>query len=281
MRYDDLQVAEACLDAGAIDEALNVLDALLRARGDPVRKAAARRLRAAIHARQPDPDSLRAALADLDAIKGPARPDDHLLRSVICERLDRIDDALAAIETGCDRHRRHPRLAEYRLHLLRRAGRLDDAQRVAAAWIAASPADWQWPRWAAEIAAEAGADDAALAHYIQAREKLAAFIGDSADPSYTPLIAALMLAQAAILARLDRLAEADALYVQAADLVPDDPLIAFNRGLLAARRGDIDTAAALCEQALRAGTSGLQAYMRRALASDERCAALRERLGIT
>ncbi len=287
MRYqhDDLDAAEAWLSAGEINEALDALNGFLRLDsrrgnwiGDPIRRNIGLRLRAGILARHSDENSLRAALDDLDTLDGPLSPDDHLLRSVIYERLGRIDEALASVQRGCARHQRHARLAERHINLLRGAGHLDEARQVAAAWISASPVDWRWQRWAAELAAESGDDNAALLHYEAAREQLATFAGDSADPTYTPMIAALMLAQAAALARLDRLAEADVLYIQAAELMPDDPLIAFNRGLLAARRGDLDTATALCEQGLRAGSPDLQAHMRQSL-DDSQYDRLRQRLG--
>jgi tetratricopeptide (TPR) repeat protein len=284
MRRDDLDLAESFLDAGEIDDALATLNDFLQPDplvdhwiGDPIRRLVALRLRAAILARHPDEESLRAALDDLDALDGPLLPDDHLLRSVICERLGDREGALAAVETGCVRHRRHARLAERRLHLLRRAGRLDDAQQVVAGCLALSPADWRWHRWAGELAAEAGDDVAALAHLEAAQDHLAGLAACADAPAFLPMIAGLILARAAALARLDRLDDADALYVQVAELLPGDPLIPFNRGLLAARSGDIDRALELCAPALKAGTPELQAHMRRSL-EDSRYAALRARL---
>ena len=284
MAHDNLDLAEACLDAGEVDDALAALNNFLLPNprvghwtGDPNRRNIALRLRAAILARRPGEDALRAALDDLDALDEPLLPDDHLLRSVICERLGDIDGALTAVERGCDRHRRHARLAERWLQLLRLAGRLDDARQVVARWIATSPVDWRWHRWAGELAAASGDDAAALAHYEMAQEQLAVVVTGSDDPAFVSLVAGLLLARAAAVARLNRLDEADALYSRAAELMADDPLIPFNRGLLATRSGDIDRALELCAPALKAGTPELQAHMRRSL-DDSRYAALRARL---
>ena len=71
---------------------------------------------------------------------------------------------------------------------------------------------------------------------------------------------------------------ADADYQAAERLIPNDPLLTFNRGLLAALQGDEATAANLCRAAYDAGSRELRARMRDELANDVRLATLRDLL---
>ena len=76
---------------------------------------------------------------------------------------------------------------------------------------------------------------------------------------------------------LDR-AESD--YGTAATLIPDDPMIGFNRGLIAARRGDKDNARRLCREAYHHAPPVLQEHIRAVLGSNPAYTSLSESLAL-
>jgi Flp pilus assembly protein TadD len=75
----------------------------------------------------------------------------------------------------------------------------------------------------------------------------------------------MLLARADAHRRGGQLEFADADYVTASLLTPTDPLIPFNRGLIAWQRGDQEAALTLCRSALENASEPLQETMRRTL----------------
>jgi tetratricopeptide (TPR) repeat protein len=276
MGYTSLQLAESFLNAGELTDALEILDQHLQSQPDDDQ---ARRLRAAINARLPGADALNTALADLDALRVTTAPDVGL-QAILLERLGQVEEAAAVCERGCAAYPDDERLLEQWLRLLQNLGAIDRARELVAVQ-GQQRESWRWWQWAGDLAAEAGDDPAAAGHYTAALTMLRerhdvqpANIHTQPDTAAV-LYARLLLARGGAWLRLDHNAAAEADYREAALILPDDPVIGFNRGLLAARRGDLDMARRLCEQALAAAGPALTAHLRTAVNDDPRYAPLR------
>lgn len=248
-----LELAEAFLHAGELADAFTILSDHLNL--NPA-DAAARRLRASIAARLPG--HARHALDDLAALE-TLTAGDHLLRWRILADLGDHDAAFAALQAA---HALDPdsRTTDHLLAELLRRGDAD----AALALLADQPRTWAWQVWRGDFHTLKGDDGAAVDQFGAALDDLAV-LGDS--PLIVVQRARLLLKRADAYSRLRLFAQAEADYAAAAVLVPDDPLIPFNRGLLAFTRGDTEAALALCRPALDAAPAALREHMRAALAA--------------
>lgn len=261
--YNPLELAEAFIKTGELADALDTLNQYLeRSPGDE----AARRLRAAVTLRTGD---LSLALADLDSLAAPSA-DDHSRRSVILERMGDLDGALGAMETACGLKPDDERLAERLLHLLLKRGQIDRAR----ALVGGLPATWRWLQWAGDLAEQAGDPAAAAGRYSAALNQLDAQFSLSANASAAAIKARLLLARADCYRQTGQIDLAEADYRAAGAIVPSDPLIPFNLGLLALERGDPETALALCREAFAAANDTLRDHMRASLQGEARYAQL-------
>ncbi|HUN05792.1 MAG TPA: tetratricopeptide repeat protein [Aggregatilineales bacterium] len=148
MHYSPIQIAEACLQAGELSQAVEILDSHLH---EHPADDEARRLRANVRLCQPEVESVQAALADLGALGHPT-PADWLACSVAAERLG---DLPAAVRYGEQARALAPdddRFAERLITLHLRAGQLEAAR----ALLATLPRRWSWLRWAGDVEAQAG-----------------------------------------------------------------------------------------------------------------------------
>lgn len=277
MPYTDLQLADAFIQTGELTDALEALDRHLASNADD---HTARRLRAEVRARMPD--MLEAALADFNALP-EATPEDIILQSNLLDRIGRPDDALKAVATAHKAHPGHDRLSERYLHLLQAQGDIATAREV----VAALPDDiWKWRVWAGDLAVLAGDDAAALTHYGAAIATLndrynldgmtgavlledATFgpsesISEAAALTIEAEYARLLLAHAGTHLRLGNLDDAEAGYVQAEVMLPDDVTILFFRGVIAHQRGDAAKAKRFCMD----GLAGVTATVRAQLLAD-------------
>lgn len=246
MAESRLRQAEAYLQFGQLEEALAALDGLLREAPDD---DAARRLRAAVRQRRRGAGDLRAALADLAALRDP-QPDDDLQRSVILEALGDVEGAEVAAARVCAARPDDQRAARRHFGLLLRRRDFEAARRL----LAAQPRAWDWLAAAGELEAEAGDEPAAIAHFTAALEDFDQHFDVEAKPFARPLKAGLLLARARAAAVLGRFASAEADYDAALALVPDDRRARFLRGLAAAGRGDPARALEDCRAALENGS---------------------------
>lgn len=271
---DALEIAEAFIQAGELQDALEYLNKHIEEKGA---NDAALRLRAAVMARLSG--RYRDALDDLDALT-QQQPDDYILRAVLLELSGQPE---AALQASADGHAAHPhsdRMTEHYLYLLRRQGEFERASAV----IAELPESWRWSQWAGDLSVDRGEDKDAIIHYDAAIQTLqvryylsdskAAYIledegiSDAASLTIPAVYARLLLARAHCLRRLGHYSAAEADYERAQTLIPDDPAIPFNRGLVAFHMGDTVQAKGLIEGALREANPMLKAEMQDVLKLD-------------
>lgn len=243
MPYSPLELAEAFIKTGELPDALDALNTHL---AQSPQDADARRMRAGVHLRL---DQLQAALADLAGLDAP---DDRLMRATIHERMGDLEQALAAVEgEGEDR------LIERRLDLLHKLGRIPAARTLADGL----PRVWRWSQWSGDLAMAAGDDAAAVGHYSAALGGL--------PPQNTNALrgiaARLLLARGDAHLATQAWDAADADYGAAAEIIPDEPMIAFNRGLIRYHQGDRQTGLAQCKQAIESAPAVMRPAMQAAL----------------
>ncbi len=148
MRYSPIQIAEACLQAGELSQAIEVLDSHLH---EHPSDDEARRLRANVRLRQPEAESVQAALDDLAALSHHT-PEDWLACSVAAERLGDLHAALRYSEQARTLVPGDDRFAERLITLHMRAGQLEAARSL----LGTLPRRWSWLRWAGDVEAQAG-----------------------------------------------------------------------------------------------------------------------------
>jgi tetratricopeptide (TPR) repeat protein len=211
MLYSPIQIAEACLQAGELNQALEVLDSHLQAHGADDE---ARRLRAEIRLRGAGPESIRAALSDLDAL-GTLTAGDWLTRSVAAERLGDLDGAVEAVEQARALQPGDDHLAERLVTLLIGAGRLAEARAV----LTGLPRRWSWLRLAGDVEAAAGNPYEGIRRYAEALQHF-----DTHHPAPNPFMQALyaeiIARRAALYARVGIAEAADLDYALLEEIAP-------------------------------------------------------------
>ncbi|MBC7869857.1 MAG: tetratricopeptide repeat protein [Chitinophagaceae bacterium] len=271
MAYTPLQLAEAFLKAGELPDALDALNQQLAVtpKDDDVL-----RLRAQVYMRG-GRAQFQLAYTDLSSLQDKTR-DDIFSMSVVLEKMGRLEEALVSAGILKNFFEIDDRLRERYIHLLHRLERFDEAR--AAAQLAAQqhPDDWRWRQWVGDLAVESGDDKAAADAYtdalaiIRARYEFdfnapAAVLenagGDAISLTIVASYARLLVARGHVLRRLHYFDDSEADYVAAEKLLPSDAAIPFNRGLVAALRGDSAEAESLCRAALASATPALRAHL--------------------
>jgi tetratricopeptide (TPR) repeat protein len=110
--------------------------------------------------------------------------------------------------------------------------------------------------------------EAAIHHYTDALKLLAVQSDGMAQVWAHPLQANLLLARAEGYRITKQFDNSEADYLAAANLIPDDPLIPFYRGLIALAWGDEATAINLSQTAWQMANPRLQDEMRQELMSN-------------
>ncbi len=260
-----LEKADYLLLGGDAPDALDVLAAALQAAPDDPRPYARRaEIRvslgesAAVDSGGP---MLRQAVADLDRAVALGL-DTAALRFLRLRALAALDDlpaARAAYDEALALDPDNGRLREWGVRLAIRAGDLTQARRLVGAELAAAPGSFHWGRWQADLLLHGGDDAGACDAFTALLESHA----PAEPPPGAGLPAALndprawqavnwgdlLLKRAEARRRLADFAGALADLAAAAVYLPDDPTVAFGRGLIAWGQGDIDGAFDL----LRAG----------------------------
>jgi tetratricopeptide (TPR) repeat protein len=260
--YTPLQRAQAFIEAGDLNEALSALDEALAAQPDDE----ALRLRAAVNRRLQGEAHLRAAALDLEKLSAPTSAD-YVEQSIIFEQLGDFPAAIRAMMVASDLAggpSERNRLTEQHVRLLLTRGDTTSALELARR----QPKTWRWMQWMGDIAVQAGDFASGARYYSESLTMLADTT--KADDRFTDgFRARLLLARADAHRRSGQLEFADADYVSAALLTPTDPMIPFNRGLVAWLRGDEEVGFDLCQSAMERASEPMQDYMRRALLEPE------------
>lgn len=269
MRFSAWQMAEACLQAGDVEEALQALEDHLAAAPDD----AGRRLRAALLLRlRSDEAGLRQALADLDALSHE-ETEDMVQRSIIHEKLGDAEAAQAQMRRALEDRPGDERLVERLVWLLRQAGQMNEALTL----IRQQARTWRWLRWEGDLLAEMGDDATASARYGLAMAQMEAQFDLSAEKHLAAQYAQMGLARGNAFSRLGLVTPAEECYAIAAQHLKD-PGLDFNRGLLRLLSGDLDEAETLCRAALAETREEVRATMLAELRGNGRYAALLLRL---
>ncbi len=278
MAYHPMQLADAFIKAGELEDALDALDTALE--NDPTDESA-HRLRAGVLARLPGDDHRARALDDLRALSAPDA-DDALLESRLAQENGDLNAAIAAVENALTRYPVDPRLTERLLGLLRVSG---DTSRANAVLSTLPDDDWRWRAWAGDIAADNRNYAAAITAYTAAIDLIAAKyplptstasvvldagVSDAAALTVAGSVARLVLSRAHMYRQSGNLSAAGDEYAQAAIMLPDDPAIPFYQGIITALNGDTDAAVNLCRAALDAASTVVADHLRDELASDAR-----------
>lgn len=254
MAYPPLELALAFLKTGELTDALDALNQHLSA--SPTDDFA-RRLRIETCLRL---QHYNEALVDSDTLMQPTA-DDWARRSVIHEQLSDLDGAIQAVQTALTMQPNDERFTERLIGLLQAKGNYAAALQA----LAHVPQTWRWRQWAGDLAAQAGQPDAAIACYTEALGLLAQHTDLMTTQWGHPLQARLLLTRAAVYRQRGAFDSADGDFAAAEALISDDPMIAFQRGLIAHVRGDT-SGLERCQAVYQAASPRLQAEMQQALA---------------
>ncbi|TVR22971.1 MAG: tetratricopeptide repeat protein [Anaerolineaceae bacterium] len=233
MAHTALDMAQAFLKAGELDDALDALDAHLQAQPDD---DAARRLRARLYNGM---GRTAEALADYSAIK------DRMPEDFISEANALVNDgqSVAAIALLRDAHRQnreYARLADRLIRLLMDEGDISEARSIASYMIGATLsgyASWGWWVRAADLAMMDDDPHAAAKYYSLA---IRHFFRPAADlsPMAKNRVGGWFCARAAAHSALNVPRTALKDYRTAAELIPDDASIRFQIGVLTFQHGE-------------------------------------------
>jgi hypothetical protein len=262
MPYTPLDLAAALIQTGELADALAALNQHLAQQPQDDR---ARRLRAGVLKHLGGDDQLRAALADLEQLTDPTAGD-AIQQSIL---LEQAGDPAGAQAILAQAHARWPddeRLTERFLSLLLAQNQAETALAV----VREQTQTWRWLQWEGDVLTALGDDVTATARYGLALAQLEGLIQPDNARYFGPIKARLLLARAAAYHRLNLPDQADAHYEAAGQIIPDDPTIGYNRGLLAWERGDHDAAVHMCRTALAAASESLRARLLADLRDDAR-----------
>ena len=258
-----MERAEAFLRAGELDEALAALDEHLQAHPND---SDVQRLRINVLIRLP-----RRAQATLEALQTlpELTKDDYTTRfgALLHLHLPGVDEALVQ---AAARFSAHPALAELALEVLHRRGASDQALEL----LAGLPQTPHWLSWHGTFCTLGGDYRAAAEQYCSALAQLA----DTKDPLRLLQRATLLLKRADAYRRLKQYADSEADYLAAEAIIPDDPMIPFNRGLLIFEQGNLRRALPPCRDALDHAPDALREHMRHALLDEPRYCTLAQAL---
>jgi tetratricopeptide (TPR) repeat protein len=253
MPYTPLQLAQAFIQTGELQDALDALNQHLDA--NPADDDA-RRLRAQVLMRLRRPEDLATALSDLQQL-GTSSTEDRLNLAIL---LQQSGDYQAASETLAQLHADDPqdeRIAErYFWNLMAQPD-----YKQAAKLLDAMPHTSNWLTKAGDLATEDGHEDEAPAHYTEAIKQLGVEFDLSVDNFARPIHANLLMARAQAYATMGKFHEASEDYAAAQAVMPDDPLIGFWHSFVLAELGHIQEAVVMCRLAMETQNENLKTRM--------------------
>lgn len=253
MAYTPLQMANAFIQAGELTDAL---DALVQHLADQPDDDVTRRLLIGVRLRIGSSEALGAALADFEHLTS-ITAGDHTQRSIILERLGDLDSAEQAAQQARSLDPNDAHHVERLLYLWTQHGKIHKALEL----VRTQPQTWRWLQWEGDLLVQTGDDTTAADRYGLALAQIESRFDVTVDKYLAPIKAYILIARAHAFRRLDQTEQADNHYLDAAKLIPDEPTIPFYRGMLAFARGDVETAATLCRDALTHASEKLRAEM--------------------
>lgn len=257
MPYTPLQLAEAFMKTGELDDALAALDDHLAVH--PADDAVLR-MRAAVLLRLGTPEQLKRALADLDRISMPAA-DDWVQRSITLERQGDLAQAVEMMHIARQHQPDDERTTERLVQLEIAHGNLEAALQV----VRSQARNWRWLQWEADILVMLGNDVLASARY----GLVLAQLNELGESDHMRAIGGrVVLARAECYRRIGQTDAARDHYLAAKAIYLDDPTIDFNLGLLLAAEGDTQAAIDQCRSAYQRASAALQDEMRLTLADE-------------
>lgn len=239
MPYTPMELAQAFIKTGELNDALEALnEQLVNDPNDDI----ARRLRASVCLRL---DNLSQAQSDLERL-AEKTADDYLRLSVAYERLNQVDNTIVAVKSARKIAPQNEHLTERLLNLYLKNEMLDAARTL----VQEQPRTWRWLQWEGDILAQQGDDVLATARYGLVLAQLDPLEATMERGYFNSLKARVLLARAHAYRRLEQPDISEAHYKAAQSLIPEDPTITFNLGVLQAMQGKLDVAIDQCKQAL-------------------------------
>jgi tetratricopeptide (TPR) repeat protein len=266
MPYTPMQLAEAFLKTGEIQDALDALNQELR---DTPDNETARRLRIQTLTSLGGQPNLEQATHDFATIS-TLTAEDYQRLSILQERLGAIPASIEAISKARQLAPQDERLTERYLDLLLR----QKAYQAALELVKQQGSAWRWLEREGDILALLGDDLTATGRYGLVLTQLDNFEGVIRPDYLQALKARVLLARAHAYRRLGEADIAQEHYQSAQLFLPKDPTIAFNLGLLEALRGDRAAAISQCQSALNSASPSLKDEMLNSLDDRELKAAL-------
>jgi tetratricopeptide (TPR) repeat protein len=251
--YTPLELAQAFISTGEIQDALDALNAHLDAQPNDDE---ARRLRADVLTRFGDDTSFQAALADLTQLQQPTADDWHKV-AILSQKSGDLDTAHEAYRQALMLRPQDERLTEQWMRLYQSQGDFYSAQQL----VDSMPHTWRWRSHAAEIYEALGQYQSAYTAYSDALDLLtiASEGGSDRQSGWTaPFEAALRLRRANVCLIQELYTDAEADYQAAWQRIPDDPVIPFKLGVIALLQGHTAYGQALCQQAFEAAPTDIR-----------------------
>lgn len=260
MAYSPMQLAETFLKTGELEDALEALNQQLEQETDDEQ---ARRMRIQVLLRLSSEENLQAAIADIEKLSSPTA-EDYQISSIVYERSGNLEAAITAMNQAREGNTEDERLTERLLELLI----ANQSYQKALTLIRQQEQTWRWLEREGDVLVLVGDDTMATARYGLVLSQLAEFEGQMRKDYLDALKARVYLARAHAYRRLEHIETSAEHYHAAKKLLPDDPTIDFNLGLLTFLRGDLASAIQQCREALERASSHLAATMRASLKTE-------------
>lgn len=253
MAYTPLQMAEAFIQTGELQDALDALNQHLEATPSD---DDARRLRVQVLMRLRDIGSYYAALEDIDRLKNLSSHD-RMNRYIIFEQLEDHAMALDTIEDLYDDDLTDERVAELLFDRAIAQHKYDLSAQV----LKAMPRTSGWLKKAGDLARAEGRHEDAIAHFTEALKQLGMEFDLAESQFARPIHVDILLARAETYVTLGKLHEASEDYAAAQAVMPDDALIGFWHSFVQLELGHVQEAVVTCRIALETPNDYLKSQM--------------------
>lgn len=259
-RYTPLELAQAFIKTGEIQDAREALDEHLDAHPDDQEVL---RMRAEVLMRFDNEQAWQLAVADYQQLE-TMTAQDILRYSVLMEKLARMEQAKAVLRQSVERFPDDVRLLERYVHCLQQSGDYAEALKL----VGQQPRNWRWLQWQADILREQGNFKQAIVAYTDALSALQAHIAGMDKNWSDSLQARLLLARANCYLRRQDYLHAESDINTAKAFVADEPILDFYRGLIYHAQGNADEALVTLQRALNNASGQVAAEMWQELSAE-------------